>query len=171
MWVVENDFISVWIDVYLFLCCRRRWLGFSVRIAINRLFRSGLRNRLDIRVGIEIDLIQVMGSKLTGFCVRNQNRSGLVWGSNWIALRAGVKIDFALCAGRKFLFSVGIDWLGFRAGDRNWLEFSVGDGTWLDFSVGIKLIRLLCGWSKLISFWCRDQNSLGLCAAVEKDFF
>ena len=36
----------------------------SVRIEINSVFVSGHRNRLHIRVGIGIDLISVMGSKL-----------------------------------------------------------------------------------------------------------
>ena len=38
---------------------------FSVWIEINSVFVSGHRNRIDIRVGIEIDLISRMGSKLT----------------------------------------------------------------------------------------------------------
>ena len=34
----------------------------------------------------------------------------------------------------------------------------MGGRNWLDFSVGVKLIWLLCGCSKLISFQCRDRN-------------
>ena len=36
---------------------------------MNLVFASGHRNRLDTRVGIEIDLISVMGCKLTFFFV------------------------------------------------------------------------------------------------------
>ena len=39
----------------------------SVRIEINSVFVSGHRNRLDIRVGIEVDLISLMRPKLTWF--------------------------------------------------------------------------------------------------------
>ena len=51
---------------------------------------SGHRNRLDIRVGIEIDLISVMGSNSLGFHVGNRTRLGFsvdigidlfLWGS------------------------------------------------------------------------------------------
>ena len=55
MWVVKNDLISV---------CGG---SASFWIEINWLFVSGHRNRLDIRVGIKIDMISVMGSKLTWF--------------------------------------------------------------------------------------------------------
>ena len=78
-------------------------------IEINSVFVPGHRNRLDIRMEIEIDLISVMGSKATCFlcdrskltwllcvyrnrrfgaggrnrfrCVRTDNRSGFVYGS------------------------------------------------------------------------------------------
>ena len=66
MWVVENDLISVWcIGIDLVFVQRSKIICFSVRIEINRVFVSGDRNRLDIRVGIEIDLISVFGSELT----------------------------------------------------------------------------------------------------------
>ena len=45
----------------------RKSLVFCVWIEINSIFVSGHRNRLDIKVGIEIDWISVMGSRLTWF--------------------------------------------------------------------------------------------------------
>ena len=80
----------------------------------------GHRNRLDVRVGTEIDLVSVMGSKLTwfsctgsklmrvgvkidfGFYLRVENylvliyRSKLTWFLAW-----GSKLAWFLCAGRK----------------------------------------------------------------------
>ena len=40
---------------------------FSVWIEMNSVFVSGHRNRVDVRVGIEIYMMSVMGSKLTCF--------------------------------------------------------------------------------------------------------
>ena len=48
-----------------FLCLGRKWLVSSVSIETSSDFVSGHRNRLDIKVRIENDLISVMGSKLT----------------------------------------------------------------------------------------------------------
>ena len=68
VWVVENDFISVWwFGINLVVCSGRKRLVFSVRIKINWVFVSGHRNRLDIRVGIKIDFISVMVLKLNRF--------------------------------------------------------------------------------------------------------
>ena len=64
MWIVENYFISLWwIRIDLMCVLRSKMTGFSVIIEINWVFVSGHRNRHDVRVGIEIDLISVMGSK------------------------------------------------------------------------------------------------------------
>ena len=61
-WVVENDLISVWwINIDLVLCSGQKFLIFSVRIEIKWVFVSRHRNELDIRVGIKIDMISVMG--------------------------------------------------------------------------------------------------------------
>ena len=38
------------------------------------------------------------------------------------------------------------------------VNFIVGGGSRLDFRVGIKLICLLCGWSKSILIQGRDRN-------------
>ena len=53
---------SVWV-----YCSGRKWLVFRVRFESNWVFVSGHRNRLDSRIGIEIDLISVMGSKINWF--------------------------------------------------------------------------------------------------------
>ena len=55
------------------LCSGRKRVVHSVRIEINCVLVSGHRNRLDIRVGIKIDLISVMRSKLTWFLCAGSN--------------------------------------------------------------------------------------------------
>ena len=98
---------------------------------------SGHQNRLDIRVGIEIDLISVMGSKLTWFevdvvlALRSNLTSFLCggqdrlrfsfWAENFLViiyrskltwfLAWGSKLTWSSSAGRKsrFNLSVGID--------------------------------------------------------------
>ena len=45
-----------------FLCGRRKLFVSGVWIEINSVFASGHRDGLDTRVGIQIDLISVMGS-------------------------------------------------------------------------------------------------------------
>ena len=75
VWVVENDFISVWwIGIDLFFVQQSKMTMFCiVRIEIHWVFVSGHRNRLDIRVWIEIDMISVMGSTSADFYVRDRN--------------------------------------------------------------------------------------------------
>ena len=76
--MIETDLISVWgmgIDLISFkgseltwlLCASRKLLVFSLLTEINSIFESEHRNRLDIRVGIEINLISVIGPNLTLF--------------------------------------------------------------------------------------------------------
>ena len=100
VWVVEIDSISVQgSELNLFLLCCRKWLVFSVWIEINSVFFvSGHRNRLDIRVGIEIGLFSVMQSTLTWF------------------LCAGSKLTWFQCGDRKWLFFCG---------GQNWLRSCV----------------------------------------------
>ena len=62
----------------------RKWLDFSLWIEINSAFVSEHRIRLDIRQGIEIDLISVKGSNLTCFCVGDRN---------WLGFSASIEID------------------------------------------------------------------------------
>ena len=77
VWVIENDFTSVWrIGIDLILCSGRKLLVFRVRIEISWVIVSGHRNRHDIRVGIQIDIISVMGSNLTCF---SWSGSKLIW--------------------------------------------------------------------------------------------
>ena len=62
----------------------------------------GHQYRLDIRVGIEIDLISVMGSKLTWFFMCGIEISlVLASGSNLTSICAGVKIDCGFVCGPK----------------------------------------------------------------------
>ena len=51
-------------------------------------------------------------------------------------------------------------WLGFWVGGPNWFDFSGGDRIWLDLTVGMKLISLLCGWSKLTRVRTRGKAHL-----------
>ena len=67
VWVVENDFISVWWIGIDLVFMQRPKMTCSCRIEINWVFVSGHRNGLDVRVGIEIHSISVMGSNLTWF--------------------------------------------------------------------------------------------------------
>ena len=53
------------IGVDLVLCSSRKRLDFSVWIQINSIFVSGHRTRHDSGVGIEIELIYLIRSKLT----------------------------------------------------------------------------------------------------------
>ena len=58
-----------------FLCNGRKRPVFIVRIDISWVFESGDWNRLDIGVGIKIDLISVMGPKLNlGLCAGSKLR-------------------------------------------------------------------------------------------------
>ena len=125
VWVVQIDLISVWGSNLTWFQCRmklnwllctlskmtsfqcggsaliwfswsgRKWLVFSARIQINWVIVSGHRNRLDIRVGIKIDLILAMGSKLPWFLCPG---SKVIWfwrrDRTWLVFGAGVKIDF-----------------------------------------------------------------------------
>ena len=110
-----------------FLCSGRKWLVFSVRIEINCFFVTGHSFRLDVRVGIKIDLISVIslvfmcgieidlvlasGSNLTCFLCGGQNRLWFcVQPENYLVLIYGSKLTWFLCAGRKWLvFSVSIE--------------------------------------------------------------
>ena len=61
-----------------------------------------------------------------------------------------VEIDLVFIRGPEitcFSVSIEIDSL-FCAGGRSCLDFSEGGGTRLDLGAGMKLIWLLCGWSK-----------------------
>ena len=69
------------------------------------------RNRLDISVGIEIDLISVMGSKLTSFFC-GVSKLTLFWGRGieMTCLWGRSKLILLLCAGRlSFGFHVWIE--------------------------------------------------------------
>ena len=71
---------------------------FLVWIEINSVFVSGNPNRLVLRVGIEFDLISVMGSKLAWFCVGLIDFV-IVWVSKLTFLCGRSKL-ILLCLGR-----------------------------------------------------------------------
>ena len=140
----------------------RKWIVSSEWTEINSVFVSRHRNRLDIRVGIEIDLISVMGSKsscflcggssLTWFQFRDRNWLGFSWG--WLGL---------LCEWSKLI----------------WFQCGGSKSAW--FQIRHEIDGLLCGWSKLswfqcggselTRFQCRDRKWRGLRAAVENELF
>ena len=109
-----------WSKLTWFQCRDRNWLVSFVavendlilvpRSKLTRFFVSGHRNRLDIRMGIEMELISVVSLNKLDFGVRDRNLLhfnvgieidlSFVWGSNLTSL---------LCAGRKLLcFNVWI---------------------------------------------------------------
>ena len=107
-------------------CKDRKWLDFCVVVDKDFFSRVWIEiNSFDIRAGIEIDLILVIGNQLSWF----------------------------LCAGRKWLVCrVVIDWLGFCVGGRNCLGFCLRDGNHLALVWGSKLTCFWYGWSKLTCF-------------------
>ena len=75
------DLTSVKGSELTWLWCRgRKLLVFSVGIEVNSVGVSRHRNRLDIRVGIEIDLVSVVESNLLCF---SYSGSTLTWFHCW----------------------------------------------------------------------------------------
>ena len=153
---------------------------------------SGSKFARCLRRGIEIDLVLEWGSKLIwfqwwgrsllGFCVRDRNWLGLLWGSTLTFSCAEAKIDFVFVCGQKLLsykvwieiglvFVCGPKVTCFSVDDRNWLGFCMRVESHLVLVWASKLTWFLCGWSKLPRFqcggwkltWfqCRDEIDLG----------
>ena len=119
-----------------------------------------MQNWLVFRVGIQIDLTSVLGSKLPCFFVGDKK---------WLGFSVRTEIDVFLCGGQNWpCFCVWVEnhlffvwawnWLGFGDG-RNGLDPSVGNRTWIDFSAGMKLIWLCGGW-KLTCYLYAGRKSL-----------
>ena len=163
MWLVEDDIFQCGGSALIrFLFRGRKWLVLSVRIEIYWVFVSWHRNRFDIKVGIETDLISVMGSKLTWFLC---TASKLTWLKRrdrpWLFFCAGIKIDLGFACGPKITLNISIEfclvciveieivlvfvcrrkitwcWCEYRT----WLRFCVGSRYWLDFIVGDRTWR------------------------------
>ena len=128
-----------------FQCRDRKRLGFCVTVKndlflvhvfyfiFTSVFVSGHRNRLNIWLGIQIDLRRVMGSKFTLFHVGDRT---------WL--------DF--CVGGRNVFDISM-------GHWSWLHFSVGIGIDLVFVWGSKNAWLfIVSWSKLTWFWVRASK-------------
>ena len=99
VWVTKIDLISVnGSKLTWFLCGGRKWLVFSVWIEINSFFVPGHQNRLDTRVGIEIDSKSVMGSRLTWFlCAGSKLTRLLCVDRHWLVFVRRSKLASLLC--------------------------------------------------------------------------
>ena len=147
----------------------RHWFGFRVEVGNDLFFASGSkltvfflsgdRNRLDIRVGIEIYLISVLVSKLTWFYLRDRNSLGFSVGIDLdLFFVQESKSNSVLCAGRT--------WPGFNL----WIEIhvvdSVGIEVDLDFACGPKMTRFSVGMDWL-SFCAGGRIWLDFCMLAE----
>ena len=103
--------ISVGSRVGLVLCGGLKWLGLESGSNLPWFSCGVMQNRLIFRVGIEIYLTSVLGSKLT-WCYVGE--------INWLAFSGrnvfvrGSKLTLFLCAGRRLLIlgvTVAINWV------------------------------------------------------------
>ena len=118
---------------------------FSLRIENNWVFVSRHRNRFDIRIGIRIELIAMMGSKLTRILLR------------------GIEIDLVLASGSKLTC--------FLCGGQNRLRFCLRAENYLVLIYGSKLAWFLSWKSKLTWFCVRAENDLFLaCGSIDLVF-
>ena len=170
MWVVQIDLIwvceigndfdsSVEITIDLICVAVENDLFLVSGSNLTRFFVSGHRNRLDIRAGIEIDLISVIGSILSWF---------LLWGSKLTLFWCGCRHWFLYAGGRNwFCCCVRSDNCLVLSMDKNLPGFSAGIA--VDFVVlcgpkmacictGDRLTLFLCGWSKLLCFFMPVEN-------------
>ena len=109
---------------------------FSLRIENNWVFVSRHRNRFDIRIGIRIELIAMMGSKLTRILLR------------------GIEIDLVLASGSKLTC--------FLCGGQNRLRFCLRAENYLVLIYGSYLTWFLSWRSRLTWFLCAGRNDFFL---------
>ena len=121
------------------------------------------QNWLIFRLGNEIGLIAVLGSK---------KRSFYVGDPNCLSFSVAIEVDLVLERGVEvgFIFVCWPKVTWFQCKDRNWLSVLRGDLTWLGFLGGTKLSNFFvwgsidlvqCGWSKLNCFlWVRRKRRL-----------
>ena len=109
---------------------------FSLRIENNWVFVSRHRNRFDIRIGIRIELIAMMGSKLTRILLR------------------GIEIDLVLASGSKLTC--------FLCGGQNRLRFCLRAENYLVLVYGSYLTWFLSWRSRLTWFLCAGRNDFFL---------
>ena len=141
-----------------FLWSGRKRLIFSVRIEISSTFALGHRKWLDIRMGIKIDFISMVGSKLTWFLRAGSKLTSFKRRDrSWFVFCAAVKIDF------------GFVWWPFLIMDRNWLGFCVRAENDL-FLVWGSIDSVSYGWSKSTWFLYAGRKSPGFSVSIELDF-
>ena len=140
---IEVDLVLVWWSelssfqcggskLTWFYCKDWCWLGLCAGVENGLVSVSTHRNWRYFKVKIEVDLVSVLGSKLTWF---------LCAGRRWLRFNSAIEIDSVLQGGSK------ITWV-LRLG-RNGIVISVGIN-----SLG------LCGWSKLMWFLCAGRKWL-----------
>ena len=133
----------------LVLCACRKSPVFSVSMEIDLVFEMVEIDLIPVW-GIEVELISVQGWRWFDCCV-----SG------------GIDLLLVCWPNITCFYDEHENWLGFWVDGPIWHEFSVGDRTGHHFNVGVKLVWLLCGWSKLTRFCTRGENNLFLVWAVE----
>ena len=126
---------------------------------INSVFVSGHRDRLDIRLGIEIDLFQRWDLNYLDLRVRDQN---------WLGFSVGIEIDLFLVLGSQLASFLYARFL-IGMGGRNILDFSVGGWTLLNFSAWIGIDLVLCRSRKYLVLVYGSKLSSFLCRRIEID--
>ena len=104
---------------------------------------------------VEIDVISVWRTGLDFISMKGWNSFGCVGGRSRLVTCMLAKIT---C-----LYNEHENWHVFCVNGPNWYEFSVGDRTWHHFNLGVKLVWLLCEWSKLTRFCTRGKNHFFQC--------
>ena len=145
-------------EIDLFWCGGQNWPCFRVRTE-NYLFLVWALKLTWFLWWSKLTWSQYGGPDLTSFQCRDENHL-VVW---------VVEFDlFLVCWPKTTCFyDEHENWHGFCVDGPIWHEFSVGDRTGHHFDVGVKLVWLLCGWSKLTRFCTRGENRLFLAWAVE----
>ena len=119
------------------------------------------QNWLIFRLGNEIGLIAVLGSKKRSFYVGDPNSLGFS-----VAIEVDLVLERGVEVGFIFVCWPKVTW--FQCTDWNWLSVLRGDRTWLGFLGGTKLNNFLCG-DPLTWFSAGGPNWIVFCGSAEND--